>query len=873
MNLIKSIVTTSLVSLFSATVAFAGGPLDLNFNDPDNVSRYANGGLNIPFNPDQGGLGTLSNAEIVAITEQAFQVWQDIPTATATYSNNGTLAFDIDETNFMPFVNLLFGIPSVADGISPIAYDEDGAIFDALFGVGTGVLGFASADTFDANGAPIEGVAFFNGGFALAPDDLLGVFVHEFGHYSGMAHTVVNGQNIILGDQSGPTPNNTFGNSPVSETETMYPFIITGGGESTVHRDDIGFFSFLYPSVDFFNVSATVSGTVFAPNGATPLTGVNVIARNVDDPFADAVSAITGDRGVTGTYTLNGLTPGANYAIYVDQILQGGFSTPPIGLPGSEEFYNGANESSNGLTDNPADFVTVATAAGTTSANIDIIFNGPTPGVPLNLGIDGSQQVFLPFDFNMCGRVFDSVFINANGNVTFGAPSTDFTESAAELLSGPPRIAALWDDLNPSAGGSVVFEQPEGKFIIRWQDVPEFFATGANSFEIILRENHGSGGNRFEVAYSGGTATDGIAGFSCGGGITSELETAIDFSSRPGLMTPTGATAFYEVFNAANPNDLINGHGFAFTKTFSFSDVYEDNDSLADATKIDLPFSSKNSQRYTEISPSGDDVDFFLIFARAGTTLLAETRTGQLDTLMGLFDVNGNQLAVDDDGGTGLLSRIIFPITTTGFYYLAVTTWPDFDFTGDGTPGNRYVLEARTVHGTPISLGDDTSLEVPLAFSFPYQGQNYSSVFVNSNGNLSFGIGSGDFSESVFDLLNGPPRISPLWDDLNPGAGGLVLVNSEGSEFSVSFENVPQFGGTDVNNFTVTLLSDGTVVMDYGQVDTVDALVGISEGGGALDPGETDLSINPNNSVSGTVYELFDFVEGFDLDGSILVFE
>ena len=54
-------------------------------------------------------------------------------------------------------------------------------VFDLLFGPGTGVLGFASYDTFDANGFPIEGVSFLNGGSILGgfpEDDFFGVQVH-----------------------------------------------------------------------------------------------------------------------------------------------------------------------------------------------------------------------------------------------------------------------------------------------------------------------------------------------------------------------------------------------------------------------------------------------------------------------------------------------------------------------------------------------------------------------------------------------------------------------------------------------------------------------------------------------------------------------
>ena len=59
----------------------------------------------------------------------------------------------------------------------------------------------------------------------------------------------------------------------------------------TPHADDIGFYSFLYPSADYFDTSGTITGTVLAGNGTTPLTGVNVIARNVADPFEESAEA------------------------------------------------------------------------------------------------------------------------------------------------------------------------------------------------------------------------------------------------------------------------------------------------------------------------------------------------------------------------------------------------------------------------------------------------------------------------------------------------------------------------------------------------------------------------------------------------------
>jgi hypothetical protein len=865
------------LSLGAADV-LASGPLDLNPNDPDNFTRWANGGLNIPYNPDQGGLATLNNAQAVQFVTDAYQQWENVPTSTATYSNQGLMPFDVDVTNYAPYIQNLFFGTNNSDGLSPIVFDEDGAIFLDLFGP-SGILGFASADTFDADGVPIEGVAFLNGGqvlggFPLFPD-FFAVFVHEFGHYSGMAHTIVNGQAIALGDTSGPTPFDDFGPPPPDQVETMYPFAIVGGGQQTLHADDISFYSRLYPAPGFLDNTVTITGQILSPNGATPLTGVNVIARNTDNPFVDAVSAISGDRGVTGEFTINGLTPGANYRLFVDSMgptegAGAGFSTPGIALPGPEEYYNGALESGDGATDDPADFVLLSAAGGDTLDGTDVIFNGPAPGVPLQLGDDASVELFMPFTFEICGQRFDSLFVNSNGNLTFGSGDPDFSESVAEFLRDQPRIAPLWDDLNPSAAGTVVFYQTADTFTVSYEDVPEFPATGANTFEVILDR----ASNHVDVVYGELSATDGLAGVSCGGAVTSGFEAGDDLSAfAPRRINLKNQPARYEQFNGSNPNDLASST-VRFNGTTDYNDNWaEPNDSIAKARRIKLPFDSIPITRYTEIEPVGGDVDYFSFDARGGTTLLIDLPTGGFDSVLGLYDAGGNLVAVDDDGGTGVLSRIVYPVATNGRYYVAVSSFPDLDFSGDGGSGGRYVLDISSIEGILLSLGDDDSEELPLGFSFPFNGADYTSVFVNSNGNLTFGSGDPDFSESVPEFLGEQPRIAPLWDDLNPSAAGLIIADGDGSSMTVTFSGVPEFPATGSNTFSVTMLGTGDVVITYGGVTATDGLAGVTEGGGAADPGPTDLSAGGPYDKSGTTYEQFNFGNPFDLGDSVLNFD
>jgi hypothetical protein len=279
---------------------------------------------------------------------------------------------------------------------------------------------------------------------------------------------------------------------------------------------------------------------------------------------------------------------------------------------------------------------------------------------------------------------------------------------------------------------------------------------------------------------------------------------------------------------------------------------------------------------FSAISPLGDDVDFYRFRAKAGDILVIETVPGRqtMDTVLGLFDSGGNLIAADDDSGTGTLSRIAVRVPADGIYAAAVSTFPDVGFTGAGADSGRYVLQINTYRGTILTVDDDGSVEVPIStFEFPFQGKKWSSVFVNGNGNLTFGAGSDDFSESVAELLGGPPRIAPLWDDLSPTnfftgeQQGLVIAEEKDKTLFVHFVSVPEFLTTGTNYFSVALERDGDVTISWQATNRSDALVGLSQGGNAADPGATDLSNASHLSATGTTYE--SFVGSFGTYGGI----
>lgn len=103
----------------------------------------------------------------------------------------------------------------------------------------------------------------------------------------------------------------------------------------------------------------------------------------------------------------------------------------------------------------------------------------------------------------------------------------------------------------------------------------------------------------------------------------------------------------------------------------------------------------------------GTDRDFFEIQSLTpGTLFRAETTDSDLDTVLAMFDGNGEFIRGDDDSGEGLLCSLTGIVGEDGVLNLAVSGFPDFDFNGtaDGSDFPHGQSGDYQLVVTPIAL-------------------------------------------------------------------------------------------------------------------------------------------------------------------------
>ncbi|GAB6181217.1 hypothetical protein JCM14036_25360 [Desulfotomaculum defluvii] len=183
------------------------------------------------------------------------------------------------------------------------------------------------------------------------------------------------------------------------------------------------------------------------------------------------------------------------------------------------------------------------------------------------------------------------------------------------------------------------------------------------------------------------------------------------------------------------------------------------------------------------------------------------------------------------------------------------------DSTSTSTVKNNEILEIADScslfdpgpdFGTKLNLGDDDSalVDFTLGFTFPFHGVSHTNLYVNSNGNLTFGgtEGTDPFSNSFITFINTYPRIAPYWFDIDPslaGTNGGVFIKQLPYIFIVTWNNLPVWNTEEsnppINTFQVVLTNTGCIGFSYGDLDNNNVplpgysyfpLVGVAKGYG-----------------------------------------
>ena len=184
--------------------------------------------------------------------------------------------------------------------------------------------------------------------------------------------------------------------------------------------------------------------------------------------------------------------------------------------------------------------------------------------------------------------------------------------------------------------------------------------------------------------------------------------------------------------------------------------------------------------------------------------------------------------------------------------------------------GNAYTAEPAVLgfdpdiepQAIPLALSDDDAERVPLPFAFPFFDKAYSEVFVHSDGNVTFEEPeASSTSRSFARVAAGPPRIAPLFTDLDPSRSqAAVSAHLAANRVVVTWRNVPEFrfvGTGRRQTFQLTLHQDGRIEFHYASINLTDIVVGLVPGRLQGDTAAADLSDGLAEPAAGGLAEIF----------------
>jgi len=301
-------------------------------------------------------------------------------------------------------------------------------------------------------------------------------------------------------------------------------------------------------------VSETLSRTVSVDCNAPMITGVaatSPTSAGVVINFTTNESAIplvfhgpacnalgfqaSGPAGLSHSIAISGLAPNTEYRFRVQatdlagniaQADNGGlcfsFRTTERLDYFTQQFFTGATA----LANRSITFTPVSTSSGYAACieSITAFPTSPDGGTPLTLADDGSAMVQVSGNqhVRLYGGIYQTLYVNSNGNVTFLAPDDLYAETLP-LHFAAPRVSLLFDDFSPNLRGSVSYRQLSDRIAITYLDVPFYqqgtlSPTNKNSFQLEMFFD-----GVIRISYLNLVSGDGIVGLSRGTGLPSDF--------------------------------------------------------------------------------------------------------------------------------------------------------------------------------------------------------------------------------------------------------------------------------------------------------------------------------------------------------------
>ena len=223
-------------------------------------------------------------------------------------------------------------------------------------------------------------------------------------------------------------------------------------------------------------------------------------------------------------------------------------------------------------------------------------------------------------------------------------------------------------------------------------------------------------------------------------------------------------------------------------------------------------------------------VDVELVWREGGVTTTTDAN-GQYQLTL---PIGSAEIALSHSGYTPTQETITVTKPMTQTFQLMASA----DYTLVTTP-NRCALPYRwedATGGDPLSLGDDDRVMVTLPFSFPFYETLYDSVYVGSNGFLTFG--RGELRPHFVVPFISPPNnvIYGFGEDLNSEKGlqGEIYTQLQADgAFVIEYHAVEHWPKGNPETFQIKLYPNGQFQLQYETVsDPLTALAGVENGSG-----------------------------------------